>query len=51
VHQLPEGFDFIFVDGDHSLTGITLDWALVKQKLRNGGIVCLHDVLIPAPEP
>jgi predicted O-methyltransferase YrrM len=49
--RLPDEFDFIFVDGDHSLRGITSDWALVKEKLRRGGVVCLHDVLIPPSEP
>ena len=51
LHRLPAAFDFIFVDGDHSLTGISSDWVLVKEKLRHGGIVCLHDVLIPSSEP
>ena len=50
-HRLPAKFDFIFVDGDHSFRGITSDWVLVKEKLRHGGIVCLHDVLIPSSEP
>jgi predicted O-methyltransferase YrrM len=51
LHRLPAEFDFIFVDGDHSLRGISSDWVLVKEKLRQGGIVCLHDVLIPSSEP
>jgi predicted O-methyltransferase YrrM len=48
---VPSEIDFIFVDGDHSWKGIETDWCLVRQKLRFGGIVCLHDSLIPAEEP
>jgi len=51
LHRLPAEFDFIFVDGDHSLRGISSDWVLVKEKLRHGGVVCLHDVLVPSSEP
>jgi predicted O-methyltransferase YrrM len=49
--RIPEGLDFIFVDGDHSRAGIEGDWKIVKAKLREGGIVCLHDTVIPTDEP
>lgn len=49
--RLPVLFDFILVDGDHSYEGIEIDWALVRRKLRPGGIVCLHDTTIPEEEP
>jgi predicted O-methyltransferase YrrM len=48
---IPSGVEFIFVDGDHSWTGIESDWSLVRQKLRVGGTVCLHDSLVPSEEP
>ena len=48
---IPSELDFIFVDGDHSADGIAFDWSLVKAKLARGGIVCLHDVLVPPAEP
>lgn len=48
---LPGGIDFIFVDGDHSLEGIRIDWEIVLSKVRKGGIVCLHDTITPEGEP
>lgn len=48
---LPDELDFIFIDGDHSWTGVETDWRLVGQKLRVGGVVCLHDSFIPREEP
>ncbi len=49
--QLPGDLDFIFVDWDHSWTGLAADWQIVKNRLATGGIACLHDTLIPASEP
>jgi predicted O-methyltransferase YrrM len=49
--RLPDGVDFIFVDGDHSEPGIRTDWSIVERRLVAGGIVCLHDVLVPEQEP
>lgn len=49
--QLPNDFDFIFIDGDHTYDGLANDWRIVKQTLTIGGIVCLHDTLIPSEEP
>ena len=40
--------DFLFVDGDHSIEGITRDWADWSGKICSGGIVALHDTLVPA---
>jgi len=48
---VPDQADFAFVDGDHSWGGIEVDWRLVRQKVRVGGVVCLHDCLIPPTEP
>jgi predicted O-methyltransferase YrrM len=49
--DIPDRIDFIFVDGDHSREGLSADWAIVKQKLRSGGVACLHDVHVPSSEP
>lgn len=35
--------DLIFIDGDHSLTGVLLDTQLARQVIRKGGIICWHD--------
>jgi len=48
--SLPDGIDFIFVDGDHSMEGIRTDWQIVLSKLRPGGIACLHDTITPPGE-
>lgn len=49
--QLPAQVDFMFIDGDHSRSAITFDWALAKRIVKSGGYVCLHDALVPASEP
>lgn len=41
----------MFVDGDHSWDGIETDWDIVRQKLRRGGVVCLHDAIVPIGNP
>jgi predicted O-methyltransferase YrrM len=38
-------FDFIFVDGDHSLTGISRDWEDWSGRISSGGIIALHDTV------
>jgi len=40
--------DFAFVDGDHSYRGLKKDVFLVKELLRPGGIMVLHDTLAVA---
>ena len=44
-------FDFIFIDGDHSLAGITRDWADWSGRVVIDGIIALHDTRIPAHNP
>ena len=44
-------FDFIFFDGDHSLEGITTDWASWASRCRPGGIMAFHDVLVSDRSP
>ena len=46
---IPGGLDFIFIDGDHSLEGITSDWACYAPKLAPGGYMLLHDTTAPFP--
>lgn len=38
-----EQFDFIFIDGDHSINGVIKDWEYTKY-LGSNGIVGLHDI-------
>lgn len=50
IESIPLDLDFIFIDGDHSYEGLANDWEIVHQKLTKGGIVCLHDTMIPVNE-
>lgn len=43
VPSLPAQIDFFFVDGDHSYDGLALDWKVVKQLLKPGGVAAFHD--------
>lgn len=44
-----ESLDFVFIDGDHSLEGVTRDFELYAPLVVPGGIVALHDVCVPQP--
>jgi len=37
--------DFLFIDGDHSLEGVKLDYEIYGQLVRPGGIIALHDIV------
>lgn len=41
--QIGGMFDFVFVDGDHSLDGITRDWSDWSARIEPGGVIALHD--------
>lgn len=41
----PDGFDFAFIDGDHSYEGVSRDFALYRHLIRPGGIVAFHDTV------
>lgn len=51
VELVPDDLDFVFVDGDHSWEAITKDWEIARERVKRGGIVCLHDALVPDVEP
>lgn len=43
-HQLPEGgLDYCYIDGDHTLRGITIDLNRAWSKMRKGGILAGDD--------
>ncbi len=51
LRELPEESDpfaFVFVDGDHRITGVTVDlqWA---RRVAVGGVICFHDYRPDAP--
>jgi predicted O-methyltransferase YrrM len=48
---VPTPIDLVFIDGDHSLEGITKDWAYWTERLKPGGIIALHDTLLTPEKP
>ena len=40
-----EPLDFLFIDGDHSLAGVSRDFDLYAPLVREGGLVALHDIV------
>lgn len=38
-------YDFIFIDGDHSLRGVAADVLAYHQLVRSSGIIAMHDIL------
>jgi predicted O-methyltransferase YrrM len=49
--QIDGTFDFVFIDGDHSLTGIKQDWSDWSARIRPQGFIALHDTVVPAHNP
>jgi predicted O-methyltransferase YrrM len=45
--ELDGDFDFVFIDGDHSLEGVKQDWQDWSQRIAPGGILALHDTRVP----
>jgi predicted O-methyltransferase YrrM len=39
------GFDFVFIDGDHTRTGVVADLEVVTPRMTPDGVIILHDVL------
>jgi len=40
------GFDFMFIDADHSLEGIKIDWNVWSARCHIGGIMAFHDTRV-----
>lgn len=43
----PEGYDFLFIDGDHTLPAVTRDHELYAPLVKPGGLVAFHDIVEP----
>jgi cephalosporin hydroxylase len=43
--------DFLFIDGDHTLEGVTADYENYREFVRPGGIIAFHDILENQPWP
>jgi cephalosporin hydroxylase len=39
------GIDVLFIDGDHSYSGVRSDYLNYRQLVRDGGIIAFHDIV------
>lgn len=37
--------DVLLIDGDHSYSGVKTDWDLYSPLVKDGGLICLHDIV------
>jgi predicted O-methyltransferase YrrM len=37
--------DFLFIDGDHTYDGVSLDWSMYSPLVRAGGLIAFHDIV------
>jgi predicted O-methyltransferase YrrM len=44
VREYDTGFDFLFIDADHSEASVRADWADYSPFVRPGGLVGFHDI-------
>lgn len=51
LSDVPGEVDFVFIDGDHSLAGVTRDWADWSARIVVGGIIALHDTRVSIHHP
>lgn len=51
VDDIEGSIDLIFIDGDHSYEGIQRDWNDWFPKIKEGGVILLHDTQIPTHDP
>lgn len=52
VLQILEGdpLDYLFLDGDHTYSGVQRDFQMYSPLVRSGGIVAFHDIVTYNPE-
>lgn len=52
IEQILHGrrLDFLFIDGDHSLDGVSRDWEMYSPLMARDGIVAFHDIVRHPPE-
>ena len=45
--ESPDGYDFLFIDADHTLPAVTRDHELYAPLVRPGGLIVFHDIMEP----
>jgi predicted O-methyltransferase YrrM len=45
--DIPGTFDYVFIDGDHSLSAIEKDWKDWASRVEAHGVILLHDTALP----
>jgi len=52
VEKILEGrkLDFLFIDGDHTYSGVKRDFEMYSMLVRKGGIIAFHDICPHPPE-
>jgi predicted O-methyltransferase YrrM len=45
-----EQLDYLFIDGDHTYSGVQSDFQMYAPLVRSGGIVAFHDIVTYKPE-
>lgn len=48
--KIPAPFTFVFVDGDHSESGVYRDTLALEPLMERGGVICFHDANHPPVE-
>jgi len=41
--EFPEPLDVLFIDGEHTYPGVTLDFQMHAPKMKKGGVILFHD--------
>ena len=49
--SFPRPVDFLFIDGDHTESGVAQDYNDYKGFVRPGGIIAFHDIIENQPLP
>lgn len=44
-----DDIDFLFIDGDHTFTGVRNDFEMYASFVREGGIIAFHDINLVGP--
>ena len=47
INSVPEGVDFVYIDGHHNYSFVKTDLLLYEKKLKSGGIMAGHDYTYP----